>query len=318
MENRIIKSGFVSIIGLPNAGKSTFLNAVIKENIAITSKKPQTTRKNIKGIYNDDNSQIVFIDTPGIHKAKSKLDEFMEASINNSMQDVDVIIVIVDSVTYMSDDYKKIITLIEKSKSKKILLINKIDVFVKINNIDKNDGSIYEKSLKDLKKKILNKFDSNINFDKIIEISALKRKSIGNVISEIKLLLNEGQPFYDNDYITDEPMKQIVADIIRKHCLYKLDKEVPHGLTVVVDSMKESKSKCMYINATIVCERDTHKGIIIGKGGFMIKNIGTGARIEIEKLVDNKVNLKLNVIVKENWKDERTLLANYGYDIKNI
>lgn len=318
MENRIIKSGFVSIIGLPNAGKSTFLNAVIKENIAITSKKPQTTRKNIKGIYNDDNSQIVFIDTPGIHKIKSKLDEFMEASINNSTQDVDVIIVIVDSVTYMSDDYEKINVLLKKNKSKKVLLLNKIDVYAKINGIDINDKNIYEESMKDLKIKILNRFDSNINFDKVIEISALKKKSIDSVISEIKLLLNEGQPFYDNDYITDEPMKQIISDIIRKHCLYKLDKEVPHGITVVVESMKESKSKCININATIVCERDTHKGIIIGKGGIMIKNIGTGARIEIEKLVDNKVNLKLNVIVKENWKDERTLLANYGYDIKNI
>lgn len=318
MENRIIKSGFVSIIGLPNAGKSTFLNAVIKENIAITSKKPQTTRKNIKGIYNDSDSQIVFIDTPGIHKKKSKLDEYMEASINNSMKDVDVIITIVDLVTFMSDNYEKINLLLSKSKSKKILLLNKIDVYTKINNIDKNDKSIYEKLMKDLRKKILHKFDSNINFDKAVEISALKKKSIDSVISEIKLLLNEGQPFYDTDYITDEPIKQIVSDIIRKHCLYKLDKEVPHGITVFVDSMKESKSKFINIYATIVCERDTHKGIIIGKGGFMIKNIGTGARIDIEKLINNKVNLKLNVIVKENWKDERTLLANYGYDIKNI
>lgn len=304
MEDIVFKSGFVTIIGLPNAGKSTFLNAVIKENIAITSKKPQTTRKNLKGIYNDSDSQIVFVDTPGVHKERNKLDEYMSESIKKALDSIDVEIVIVDAMTYTDDDYEKLIRLSKDSK-KRILLINKIDL------IDENDK---EK----IKSDILEKFGKDIVFDKVFEVSSLKKQSIEDVIDSIKDLLPEGECYYPKDDLTDEPIKQIIADMIRQQCLYKLDKEIPHGVTCIVDSMHMSKSKCMNIDATIICERDTHKGIIIGKGGQMIKNIGTGARIAIEKFLSSKVNLKLNVLVKDNWRDEKTLLANFGFNIKEI
>lgn len=299
-----IKSGFASIIGLPNAGKSTFLNAVINEKLAITSKKPQTTRKNLKGIYNDDESQIVFVDTPGINKGSTELDKYMEKAVSSSIDDIDVIIVIVDIMTYENDDYNKIIKKIEKSPAKKILFINKYDV--------------YDGNLDKVKFEIIDKFSGKIAFDNTIFISALKNKNIETAVSAIKNVLNYGAKFYDDTYITDEPTKKIISDMIRQQCLYKLDKEIPHSLEVIVESMKLSKTKCMNINATIICDKESHKKIIIGSKGMMIKNIGTGARINIEKFLDRKVNLKLNVIVKNNWRDEKTLLANFGYDMKKL
>ena len=298
----LVKSGFVSIVGLPNSGKSSFLNAVLKENIAITSRKPQTTRKNLKGIYNDKDSQIVFVDTPGIHDVRNELDDYMSKSISKSVDDVDMIIVIVDIVTYEEDDFKKIEKLISKSACKKILLINKCD--------------LVEYDEKEVLSEIKNKFRDDINFEKIFFISALKNKNIKEVITYIKKVLPEGNRYYDEEYITDEPTKVIIADIIRQQCLYKLNKEIPHGIAIVIDSIK--KTKCFKIDATIVCERDSHKGIIIGKNGSMIKNIGTGSRIAIEKFLGDKVNLNLNVIVKKNWRDEKTMLINFGYDWNKI
>ena len=302
--DRVIKSGFVSILGLPNAGKSSFLNAVINYELAITSRKPQTTRKNLKGIYNDENSQIVFVDTPGIHEVKNKLDDYMSKSISKSIDDIDLVAVIVDIMTYDTDNYYKIDKIISKVNAKKILLINKCDL------IEYDEEELIEK--------IKSKFDDKINFEKIFFISALKKKNIKNTIEFIKKELPDGNRFYSEDDLTDEPTKQIIADIIRQQCLYKLEKEIPHGIAVIVESMKKSKSKCMNIVAKIICERDSHKGIIIGKNGLMIKNIGTGARIAIERFIDNKVNLKLDVVVKNNWRDEKTLLANYGYDGKEL
>lgn len=302
--SRLVKSGFVSIVGLPNAGKSSFLNAVINFNLAITSKKPQTTRKNLKGIYNDEESQIVFVDTPGIHKVKNKLDDYMSKSIDKSIDDIDMIIAIIDIMTYDTDDYEKLNDVLSKVSVNKVLLINKCDLKEFDENSVKND--------------VLSKFNVDISFDKVFFISSLKKKNIKDVIAYIKNELPEGMRYYNEDDLTDESTKQIVADIIRQQCLYKLDKEIPHGIVVVVNSMKKSKTKCMNIEADIICEKDRHKSIIIGKSGTMIKNIGTGARIAIEKFLDNKVNLKLNVLVKENWRDEKTLLINYGFDIKSI
>ena len=302
--NGLVKSGFVSILGLPNAGKSSFLNAVINDNIAITSKKPQTTRKNLKGIYNDEGAQIVFVDTPGIHDVKNKLDDYMSKSISKSIDDIDLIVVIVDIMTYETDKYDKIVKKISKSKAKKVLIVNKCDL------VEYDEGQVLNA--------INEKFGKDIVFEKVFFISALKNKNIKTVIEYIKNELPEGSRYYSEDDLTDEPMKQIVADMIRQQCLYKLDKEIPHGIAVIVNSMKKSKTKCMNIDATIICERDSHKGIIIGKSGSMIKNIGTGSRISIEKFIDSKVNLKLDVIVKNNWRDEKTLLANYGYDGKEL
>ena len=301
---RLVKSGFVSIVGLPNAGKSSFLNAVINFNLAITSKKPQTTRKNLKGIYNDSDSQIVFVDTPGIHKVKNKLDDYMSKSIDKSIDDIDMIVAIVDIMTYSDDDYEKLNDVLSKTNVKRILLINKCDLI----GFDETN----------VREDILSKFDKEIVFDKVFFISSLKKKNIKDVIEYIKSELPEGMRYYNEEDLTDESTKQIVADIIRQQCLYKLDKEIPHGIIVVVNSMKKSKTKCMNIEADIICEKNRHKSIVIGKSGAMIKNIGTGARIAIEKFLENKVNLKLNVLVKENWRDEKTLLINYGFDVKSI
>lgn len=298
------KSGFVSIIGLPNAGKSTFLNSVIDEKIAITSRKPQTTRRNLKGIYNDDDSQIVFVDTPGVNEGKTILDDYMAKSVKASIDSIDLIIVIVDINTYNDDNYYKLIEILKKQKTKKILIINKIDA--------------YTHDVDEAKKEIISRFGESIIFDKVLSISALKKRHIKEVIECVKEYLVEGAQYYDKEYITDEPTKKIVADMIRMHCLYKLSKEIPHSLDVTVDSMKLSRSKCMNINATIICDKDAHKKIIIGTGGQMIKNIGTGARISIEKFLDQKVNLKLNVVVKNNWRNEKSMLANFGYDFSKI
>ena len=300
----MIKSGFVSIIGLPNAGKSTFLNAVINDKIAITSKKPQTTRKNLKGIYNDSESQIVFVDTPGIHDVKNKLDEFMSKSIKKSIEDIDLIIVIVDALTYKTDNFEKL---------NKILLNRNIASFLLINKCDK-----CETEKNELISEVLAKFDSKIKFSETIFISALKNDNINDCLTLIKNYLPNGERYYNEDDLTDEPLKEIVADMIRQQCLYKLDKEIPHGVAIIIESMKFSKNKCMNIDANIICEKDSHKGIIIGEKGSMIKNIGTGARIAIEKFLGKKVNLKLNVLVKTNWRDEKTLLYNYGYDINAL
>ena len=298
------KSGFVSIIGLTNAGKSTFLNAIIRENLAITSRKPQTTRYNLKGIYNDKDSQIIFVDTPGIHKKKNKLDEFMDKSVEHSINDIDLLILIADINTYRDDNYDSINSILKKVKVKTILLINKCDA--------------YDGSLEEAKGEILKKFIEGFSFEKVIFISAFKNKNIDTALDEIKNCLNVGPLYYDREDITDEPEKKIIADMIRQQCLYKIDKEVPHGIVVLVDRMKMSKAKCMNIDATLVCEKESHKAIIIGKNGSMIKNIGTGARIAIEKFIKEKVNLKINVIVRNNWRDENTMLINYGYDIKAI
>lgn len=305
METReLIKSGFVSIIGLPNAGKSSFLNAVLNTNLAITSKKPQTTRKNLKGIYNDNDSQIVFVDTPGIHKVKNKLDDYMSKSIVKSIDDIDLIIAIVDIVTYQTDNFDKLNDILLKADADKILLINKCDLL-------ECDENTIIKGVKD-------KFNSKIDFKKVFLVSSLKNKNIESVISYIKEVLPEGNRYYNEEDLTDEPTKQILADIIRQQCLYKLEKEIPHGITVIINSMKKSKTKCIVIEADIICEKESHKRIIIGTKGSMIKNIGTGSRIAIEKFLNNKVNLKLNVLVKTNWRDESTLLINYGFDTKLI
>lgn len=302
--NRVnFKSGFVSIIGLPNAGKSTLLNSIIKEKIAITSRKAQTTRMNLKGIYNDDDSQIVFMDTPGINNGKTLLDDYMKKSILKALVDIDLILVLIDINTYNDEDYSKIVKLIKNSSIKKLLVVNKCDVYDDDINL----------AIKEIRDKLL-----GLDFENVISISALKKKSINQLVALIKDNLPEGVPYYDPSDLTDSPTKKIVADMVRQQCLYKLDKEVPHSLDVVVDSMKTSKTKCLNIMATIICDKESHKRIIIGKAGVMIKNIGTGARISIEKFLDKKVNLKLNVIVRENWRDELTLLSNYGYDKDNI
>lgn len=303
--NDKFKSGFVTILGEPNVGKSTFLNAIIGEKIAITSKKPQTTRKNMKGIYTDDDSQIIFVDTPGIHKSKNKLDEYMDLSIKKSIDDVDLILYLIDIKNIECDKISEDFKLIKKTKQYKLLIINKIDLY---DNIDDVKSELFSK---------IDEADIKNIFNDTFYISSLKNKNITELINKIKSFLPYGPIYYDVEQLTDEPIKNILAELIRQQCLYKLNKEIPHGIAVVVDKMKETKTLAT-IYATIVCEKMSHKGIVIGKNGAMLKNIGTASRIAIEKLLDTKVNLQLFVSVKENWRDENTKLLNFGYDKKHL
>ena len=302
MDNNF-KSGFVTILGEANVGKSTLLNAIIGEKIAITSKKPQTTRKNMKGIYTDEDAQIVFVDTPGIHKSKNKLDDYMDLSIKKSLEDVDLILYIIDIKNLDRDVLLEDFKTVKRAKQYKILVVNKIDLYDDIEDAKKY---LYENIDEEMLKGI---------FNDIIYISSLKNKNIDYLVKQIKSYLPYGPIYYDTEQLTDEPIKNIIAELIRQQCLYKLNKEIPHGIAVVVDKMKETKTVTT-IYATIVCEKMSHKGIVIGKNGAMLKNIGTASRIAIEKLIDNKVNLQLFVTVKENWRDDNTRLINFGFNKK--
>lgn len=299
------KSGFVSIIGEPNVGKSTLLNAIIGEKIAITSKKKQTTRKNMKGIYTDDNSQIIFVDTPGIHKVKNKLDDYMDLSIKKSIDGIDLIIYLIDIKNINIDNIENDFNFIKKNELTKLLVINKIDLYEKE---EEAENIVYD---------IINKNNIKKIFNEVLFVSSLKNKNIKNLIETIKKYLPYGPNYYDKEELTDEPIKNIIAEYIRQQCLYKLDKEVPHGIAVIIDKIKQNKN-IINIDATIICEKNSHKGIIIGKNGQMLKNIGTASRIYIEKFLDKKINLKLYVSVKENWRNEKTQLINFGYNKKQI
>ena len=303
MENNAnYKSGFVALIGRPNVGKSTLMNHLIGQKIAITSKKPQTTRNRIQTVYTCDEGQIVFLDTPGIHKAKNKLGEYMVNVAENTLKEVDVILWLVEPTTFIGAGERHIAERLSKIKTPVILVINKIDT-VK----SKEEILTFIAAYKDI-----------LNFAEIIPVSALKEMNIEDVKSSIFKYLPAGPQFYDEDTVTDQPMRQIAAELIREKALRMLDDEIPHGIAVVIDQMKERPNGIIDVDATIVCERDSHKGIIIGKGGSMLKRIGTAARMEIENLMDTKVNLKLWVKVRREWRDSDMYMKNYGYNPKEI
>lgn len=296
-ENFNYKSGFVAIVGRPNVGKSTLMNRLIGQKIAITSNKAQTTRNRIQTVYTDEEAQIVFLDTPGINRAKNKLGEYMMNVAHNTLNEVDVVMWVVEATTFIGAGERHIIDVLEKIKTPVILVINKIDTV--------DEEGIFDaiKTYKDV-----------YGFEDIVPVSALKGKNDRELIKTIKKHLPYGPQFYDEDTVTDQPERQIVAELIREQALRQLDKEIPHGIAVVIDRMKERPDGGLIdIDATIICERDSHKGIIIGKQGAMLKNIGTKARISMENLLDCKVNLKLWVKVKKDWRDSDTLLKNYGY-----
>ena len=298
MENQL-KSGFVTIIGRPNVGKSTLMNHLIGQKIAITSKKPQTTRNRIQTVYTDtDKGQIVFLDTPGIHQAKNKLGEYMVNVAESTLKDVDVILWLVEPSNYIGAGEQHIIKQLDKANLPVILIINKIDTVEK------------EKVLE-----YIDTYRKVYDFDEIIPVSALRGNNLDDVIDTIFKYLPYGPMFYDEDTVTDQPERQIVAEIIREKSLHALDEEVPHGIAVTVESMKKRKvpKGIIDIEATIICERDSHKGIIIGKGGAMLKKIGSNARYEIERMLDSKVNLRLWVKVKKDWRDSDSLMKNFGY-----
>lgn len=295
------KSGFVTLIGRPNVGKSTLMNHLIGQKIAITSEKPQTTRNRIQTVYTDERGQIIFLDTPGIHKAKNKLGEYMVSVAENTLKEVDVILWLVEPTTFIGAGERHIAEQLSKVKTPVILVINKIDT------VKKEEILTFIAAYKDI-----------CNFAEIIPVSALKEINIDDVKDSIFKYLPYGPQFYDEDTVTDQPMRQIAAELVREKALRMLDDEIPHGIAVVIDQMKERKNGIFDIDATIVCERDSHKGIIIGKGGAMLKKIGTAARIEIENLMDTKVNLKLWVKVRREWRESELYMKNYGYNPNDL
>ncbi|MCI8307255.1 MAG: GTPase Era [Lachnospiraceae bacterium] len=291
------KSGFAALIGRPNVGKSTLMNRLIGQKIAITSSKPQTTRNKIQTVYTDDDGQIIFLDTPGIHKAKNKLGEYMVAVANNTLRDVDVILWLVEASDYIGAGERVIAETLNRVDTPVILVINKID------KVKKEEILLFIDAYKDI-----------CDFAEIIPVSALKGENTENLVPLIFKYLGEGPRYYDEDTITDQPERQIAAELIREKALRKLDDEIPHGIAVAIDIMRErDRGNIMDIEATIICERDSHKGIIIGKKGSMLKEIGTLARKDIEAMLGMKVNLKLWVKVKKGWRDSDFLIKNFGY-----
>ena len=296
-----LKSGFVTLIGRPNVGKSTLMNHLIGQKIAITSDKPQTTRNRIQTVYTDERGQIIFLDTPGIHKAKNKLGEYMVSVAEHTLKEVDVILWLVEPSTFIGAGERHIAEQLNKVKTPVMLVINKIDT------VKKDEILTFIASYKDI-----------CNFAEIIPVSALKEINIDDVKDCIFKYLPEGPQFYDEDTVTDQPMRQIAAELIREKALRMLDDEIPHGIAVVIDQMKERPNGLIDIDATIVCERESHKGIIIGKNGGKLKKIGTSARTEIQNLMDTQVNLKLWVKVRKEWRDSDLYMKNYGYNPKDI
>lgn len=293
--NNNYKSGFCAIIGMPNVGKSTLLNTIAGQKIAIISDKPQTTRNKILAIYSAPGEQIVFTDTPGIHNPHNKLGEYMVKMANESMRDTDVILFVVDATKGIRDMEREIAKNIDKIGIPCILVTNKVDAVKK----------------EDLLPMIAD-YSSINDFEAIIPISAKENDGVDSLIKTISDYMEEGPMFFDEDMVTDQPEKAIAAEIIREKMLWLLDKEVPHGIAIEITKMKE-KNKITEIYATIYCERKSHKGIIIGKNGDMLKRIGTMARTDIEKMLDKKVYLELWVKIKTDWRNSDFLIKNFGY-----
>lgn len=289
------KSGFVTLIGRPNVGKSTLMNYLIGQKIAITSKKPQTTRNRIQTVLTTEAGQIVFVDTPGIHKAKNKLGEYMVNVAERTLNEVDVVLWLVEPTTFIGAGEKYIADQLRRTKTPVILVINKVDMVKK------------EEILP-----VIEAYRHICDFAEIVPVSARNGDNTEELVKTIFQYLPYGPQFYDEDTVTDQPERQIVAELIREKALHCLNEEIPHGIAVCIDRMKARKN-IMDIDATIICERDSHKGIIIGKQGAMLKKIGSRARYEIEQLLDCKVNLQLWVKVKKDWRDSEFLMKNFGY-----
>lgn len=290
------KSGFAALIGRPNVGKSTLMNCLIGQKIAITSNKPQTTRNRIQTVYTSKEGQIVFVDTPGIHKAKNRLGDYMVNVAQRSLKEVDVILWLVEPSNFIGAGERHIIEQLQKINLPVILVINKIDTVKK----EELFGFI-------------DTYRREMDFAEIVPVSALKKDNTKELLKCIMQYLPYGPAFYDEDTITDQPRRQIVAELIREKALRCLEEEIPHGIAVTIEKMKR-RGNLADIEATIICEKDSHKGIIIGKQGNMLKKIGTSARKDIENLLESRVNLQLWVKVKKDWRDSDFLLKNFGYN----
>ena len=313
MNNMQVKSGYAAIIGRPNVGKSTLMNRIIGQKIAITSNKPQTTRNRIMTIFTDERGQIVFLDTPGINQAKNKLGEYMLGAALRTIQDADVVLWLVEPTNYIGKGEQYILSELKKIDLPVILAMNKTD------SVEKD--KILE---------FIETYSKEFDFAEIVPVSAKTGDNVDTLMEQIFKYLPYGPMFYDPDELTDQPVKQIAAETIREKALYCLDEEVPHGIAVVIDTFHERertkkledgtvrKEPIIDIEATIICEKDSHKGIVIGKKGAMLKKIGILARKDIEKLTECKVNLKLWVKVRKEWRDSDSQLRNFGYDSREV
>ena len=306
--NNNFKSGFATLIGRPNVGKSTLMNHIIGQKIAITSNRPQTTRNRIQTVYTAKEGQIVFVDTPGIHKAKNKLGNYMVRIAERSLTEVDVILWLVEPSTFIGAGEKHIIEQLKKVKTPVILVINKTD------KVKKEEVLTF-----------IDAYRKEMDFEEIVPVSALKGDNVDELLSCIMKYLPYGEAYYDENTVTDQPERQIVSELIREKALYSLEEEIPHGIAVVIESMKFRKSvdrakgkrtTIADIEATIVCEKESHKGIVIGKKGAMLKQIGSKARPEIEDMLECKVNLQLWVKVRKDWRDSDLYMKNFGYNPK--
>lgn len=297
-----LKSGYVAMIGRPNVGKSTLMNHLIGQKIAITSRKPQTTRNRIRTVYNDARGQIVFLDTPGIHKAKNRLGEYMVDAAEKSLKDVDAVLWLIEPGDYVGAAEQHIAGLLGRSGLPVILVINKTD-----------------RCRKEEVAKTMEAYRGLCRFSDTVAVSALHSTNLDLVLDAVFAVLPVGPRFFDEDTITDQPVRQIAAEMIREKALRSMGQEIPHGIAVVIEKMRERPDGSVTdIEAVIICERESHKGIIIGKKGAMLKKIGTEARQDIEKMLDGHVNLKLWVKVRKDWRESDILLKNYGYDKKEL
>ncbi len=291
------KSGFAALIGRPNVGKSTLMNRLVGQKIAITSSKPQTTHNRIQTVYSEERGQIIFLDTPGLHRAKNKLGEYMVNVAERTLSEVDVLLWLVEPTSYIGAGEQAIAEKLKTVDIPVILVINKIDTVKK------------EEILK-----FIEAYRNILDFSQIVPVSALKAENTDRLIDVIFQYLPEGPMYYDEDTVTDQPERQIVAELIREKALRLLSDEIPHGIAVQIERMKERPGgKLIDIEATIICERDSHKGIIIGKQGAMLKKIGMQARAAAESLLDAQVNLKLWVKVRKDWRESEAMLKNFGY-----
>lgn len=300
--NKNDKSAFIAIVGSPNVGKSSILNRLLGQKIAIVSSKPQTTRNRITGVLTEGEFQLVFFDTPGMHKPKNSLGKYMVRSVNESVGGVDCCMLVVEAGKEPSATELALIEKFKLMEMPAILVINKIDML---------------KEKDELMKQILD-YSRLYDFDAVVPVSAQDGNGMNALLDELKKQTNEGGHFFDEDTLTDQPERVIVAEIIREKILRLCDKEIPHGTAVVIEKMKTRENGILDIDATIFCERDTHKRIIIGKGGAMLKKISTFARQDIEKFFDCKVFLQTWIKVKEDWRNKAQILQNFGYDEKNF
>lgn len=293
------KTAFIAIVGRPNVGKSTLLNAIVGEKVAIVSKKPQTTRNRITGIYTEGEDQFVFLDTPGLHKPRTKLGDFMVKTASETLGGVDFAVLVVEAREEVGDIEKTIITRFKQDGIRAVLAVNKIDA-VRRENIAKT----------------IQAYADEFDFEAVVPISAKSGKGVDIILDECRKFLTEGEWMFSEDMITDQPERAIAAEIIREKLLRTLDDEIPHGTAVTIEEWTEKRG-VVSIRAEIYCEKQSHKGIIIGKHGALIKTIGTHAREDIEKMLDTKVFLDLYVRVKENWRDSDFNINSFGYNEDN-